>query len=188
MAFGTVIKKIPWTKQPPANTPINYAHPLAKGLAYVKNFANIGAPDLIGNVSPTIVDQVLNRGYLEATGTSGDYFDSNYAPLVSTTGPTDKCSLVFICRTIDGGGTFVSCRDDADVVFQLYSATPNLNSRIGDAIVTLDAATASFDGNWHVFGYSQENDVDMTVWIDGAIGSAGAQAHIGTESTSAINM
>ena len=186
-AIGLIPRRVAWTTQPPKGTPINWAHPLATGLTYVKNFAGMNGPDAAKNVSPSIVDHVQQAGFMAATGTSGDYFDSNYAPLVHST-TTPKCSFVVICRTIDGGGTFVSCRDGGDVVFQFYSAAPNLNARIGDQIVTLDAATGSFDGAWHALGYSQENGVDYTAWVDGVIGSAGPQAHTGTESTSAINL
>lgn len=188
MPIGMIPKKIPWTRQPPAGTPINPAW--ARGMVYAKNFSDMAAPELLDNVNPTIVDFLQTSGYMEATGLGGDYFDANVQFPISGSAIT-TCSALMVIRTTDTSGTIYSMRDSGDVVMQFFVNASDVQQRQASASVALDAATTELiDGDWHVLGHSGEVGTGATsaCFIDGKIGSAGFASTTNAGSTSSINL
>lgn len=179
---GFITRKVPWTSQPPVGTEIDLGNPLCRGLAYVKNFANMRYPDEVGRDFPTIVDFTQDAGFMQTTGAASDYFNTGYAPLLNITStPKDSVSALMITRiALNSDGTFYAFRDgdlDSEVNLQLYTidSGDGIRSRVQSDNDYLDQGNTINDEQWHIIGHTLEFGTDTTIWIDGKIGSGGVK-------------
>lgn len=158
------LRSVLWTEQPPQGTRLDWSNPLTDGLLWAKSFGDMLAPDDTDKASPTVVDFTQGSGdigrygggqYLEATGISGDYFDSGYAPPVV---PGADYTVMVLMRTTDTGNvSLMSCKDSVDGVpwiwLLLNAGEVYIQSGAGGGdSLQWDGApyNTAIDGDWHL--------------------------------------
>ena len=92
----TIIRKIPWTKKPPANTGIDWANPLSKGLVGVFPFWEAGGqPRNIIDNSITALDEGDPSWAVNRDGITRDYDNTDSDSLAVST--TSKLRTIGAC-------------------------------------------------------------------------------------------
>ena len=149
-----------WTKQPPANTPLDWSNPLTKGIDWAYNFAAgvTGAPSQGKNIiTPDIVDftdSVSNTGrwgfvrHMVTSESATDRWDSKYIASYQT----GDMTVMVLCRFPTGAtqGTIISQREGANQNWQLYWDTNDLTWR-GVGLASIGTGAYEAD-TWMMIG------------------------------------
>lgn len=148
------------SRQPPANTPLDWSNPLTKGIDWAYNFATgvTGAPSQGKNIiTPDIVDftdSVSNTGqwgfvrHMVTSESATDRWDSKYIASYQT----GDMTVMVLCRFPTGAtqGTIISQREGANQNWQLYWDTNDLTWR-GVGLASIGTGAYEAD-TWMMIG------------------------------------
>lgn len=164
----SVIRKVPWTRQPPDQTPLDLGNSLLQGIWRV--YAAQDGAELTQNISTDLLNgasvQPSEEGLAVNTDGSNDVVDIQSDELLFAS-RTDAFTILWFGRTSDTAGTLASQRDGVTVNWQFFTNT-GMAFRMGADTLVFSADSRVSDGNFHMYAVSSvAGSESVQAWIDG---------------------